>query len=63
MQKVRLRQARRHREALRTVQSKAEAILERLKESRRRGCGSTLGGICWREDEEEIKIILPALAK
>ena len=55
MQKVRLRQARRHREALRTMQGKAAAILERPQEGRRRCCGSTLGGVCWREDEEEIK--------
>ena len=50
MQEVRLRQARRHRETLRAVQGKTAAILERPQEGRR-------------EDEEEIKIILPALAK
>ena len=31
------------------------AILERPQESRRRSRGSTLGGFCWWEDEEEIK--------
>ena len=54
MQKVRLRQARRHRKALRTVQGKQAAILERPQESRRRGRGRVTGGIRRREDEEEI---------
>lgn len=63
MQKVRLRQARRHRKALRAVQGKAAAILERPQESRRRSRRRIAGGYCRREDEEEIKIILPALAK
>ena len=54
MQKVRLRQARRHRKALRAVQGKPEAILERPQESRWSSCGSVAGGYCWREDEEEV---------
>jgi len=55
MQKVRLRQARRHRETLRTMQGKASTILERSQESRRRRRWRVTGGYCWREDEEEIK--------
>ena len=60
---MRLRQARRHRKALRAMQGQTAAILERPQESRRCGRRSTPGGICWWKDEEEIKIILPALAK
>ena len=63
MQEVRLRQTRRHRKTLRAVQSKPEAILERPQESRWCGRWRVAGGNCRREDEEEIKIILPALAK
>lgn len=63
MQKMRLRQARRHRETLRAVQGKAPTILERPQEGRRRSRWRVTGGYCRREDEEEIKIILPALAK
>lgn len=55
MQEVRLRQARRHRKALQAVQGKSSAILERPQEGLRRSCGSTLGGVCWRKAEEEIK--------
>ena len=55
MQEVRLRQARRHREALRTMQGKEAAILERPQEDRRRGCRRIAGGYRWREDEEEIR--------
>ena len=58
MQKVRLRQARRHRKALRAVQGKPEAILERCQEGRRRRRWRVAGGYCRREDEEEIKINL-----
>jgi len=54
MQEVRLRQARRHRETLRAVQGKAEAILERPEESRWCSCWRVAAGVCWREDEEEI---------
>ena len=54
-QEVRLRQARRHRKTLRAVQGKSKAILERPQESRRCSSGSTLGGIRWWEDEEEIR--------
>ena len=54
MQKVWLRQARRHRKTLRTMQGKAAAILERPQESWRRSRWSVAGGYCWREDEEEI---------
>ena len=54
MQKVWLRQARRHREALRTVQGKSASILERPQEGRRRGRWNVAGGYCWREIEEEI---------
>ena len=54
MQEVRLQQARRHRETLRAVQSKPEAILERRQEGRRRSRWRAAGGYCWREDEEEI---------
>ena len=54
MQKVRLRQARRHREALRAVQGKPEAILERPQESWRRSRWRVIGGYRRREDEEEI---------
>ena len=57
MQKVRLRQARRHRKALRTVQGKQAAILERPQESRRRGRGRVTGGIRRREDEEEVNLL------
>lgn len=55
MQEVRLRQARRHRETLRAVQGKPEAILERRQESRRRSRWCTSGGIRRRKAEEEIK--------
>jgi len=55
MQKVRLRQARRHRKALRAVQSKSKAILERPQESRRRSRWRIAGDYCRREDEEEIR--------
>ena len=54
MQEVRLRQARRHRKTLQAVQGKSSAILERPKESRRRGRWRVTGGYCRREDEEEI---------
>ena len=54
MQKVRLRQARRHREALRTMQGKEAAILERPQEGRRRSRWRVAGGYCRREDEEKI---------
>ena len=54
MQKVRLRQARRHRKTLRAVQGKAAAILERPQESRRRSRWRVASGNCRREDEEEI---------
>ncbi len=57
MQKVRLRQDRRHRKALRAMQGKTAAILERPQEGRRRSRWRVTGGFCWREDEEEIKII------
>ena len=55
MQEMRLRQARRHRKTLRTMQGKAEAILERPQEGRQRCRGRVTGGDCRREDEEEIK--------
>lgn len=55
MQEVRLRQARRHREALRAVQGKSPAILERPQESWRCSCWRVAGGYCRRDDEEEIK--------
>lgn len=58
MQEVRLRQARRHRKTLRAMQSKAEAILERLEESRRRSRWRVAGGYCRREDEEEISYFI-----
>lgn len=51
---MRLRQARRHREALRAVQSKSPAILERPQEGQRRSRWRPPGSICWREIEEEI---------
>ena len=54
MQKVRRRQARRHRKTLRAVQGKSATILERPQESRRRSRWRIAGGYCWREDEEEI---------
>lgn len=54
MQKVRLRQARRHRETLRTMQGKASTILERRQEGRRRSRWRVAGGYCRREDAEEI---------
>lgn len=54
MQKVRLRQARRHRKTLLTMQGKASAILERHQEGRWRGRWRVAGGYCWREDEEEV---------
>lgn len=54
MQKVRQRQARRHRKTLRAVQGKAEPILERPQESRRRSRWRPTGGNRWRKDEEEI---------
>lgn len=54
MQEVRLRQARRHRKALRAVQGKPAAILERPQEGRRRGRWRVAGGYCRREDEEEV---------
>jgi hypothetical protein len=37
------------------MQSKAEAILERLEESRQRSRWRIAGGYCQREDEEEVK--------
>ena len=55
MQKMRLRQARRHREALRAVQGKPEAILERPQGGQRRSRWRVAGGIRRREDAEEIK--------
>ncbi len=58
MQKVRRRQARRHRETLRAVQGKAPTILERPQEGRRCGRWSVDGGYCWREDEEEISYFI-----
>ena len=54
MQEVRLRQARRHRKALRAVQGKTATILERYQESRRRSRWRIAGDYCRREDEEEI---------
>ena len=54
MQEMRLRQARRHRETLRAVQSQSASILERPLKSRRRSRWRPLGGVCWRKDEEEI---------
>ena len=54
-QEVRLRQARRHRKALRAVQGKTATILERSQESRRRSRWRAAGGYCRREDEEEIR--------
>lgn len=54
MQEVRLRQARKHRKALRAVQGKAKAILERRQEGRQRSRRRVAGGDCRREDEEEI---------
>lgn len=54
MQKVRLRQARRHRKTLRAMQGKAAAILERSQESWRRSRWRIAGGYCRREDEEEV---------
>ena len=54
MQEVRLRQARRHRKALRAVQGKPKAILERHQESWRRSRWRVTSGIRRREDEEEI---------
>lgn len=58
MQKVRLRQARRHRETLRTMQGKASTILERPQEGRRRSRWRVTGGDCRREDEEEINYFI-----
>ena len=55
LQKVWLRKARRHREALRAVQGKSPAILERPQKSRRRSRWRSPSGICWREAEEEIR--------
>jgi len=57
MQKVRLRQARRHRKTLRAMQGKASTILERPQEGRRRSRWRVAGDNCRREDEEEIKNI------
>ena len=54
MQKVRLRQARRHRKSLRAEQGQAATILERRQEGRRCGRWSVAGGYCRREDEEKI---------
>ena len=54
MQKVRLRQARRHRKTLRTMQGKASTILERPQEGRRRSRRRVAGGDCRWEDAEEI---------
>ena len=54
MQKVRLRQARRHRETLRAVQGQTAAMLERPQEGRRRSRWRIAGGYCRREAEEEI---------
>jgi len=62
MQEVRLRQTRRHREALRAVQGKTAAILERPQEGRRRSRWRVAGGYCRRENEEEIRTILPTLS-
>lgn len=56
MQEVRLRQARKRRKALRAMQGKPEAILERCQEGRRRSRWRVTGGDCRREDEEEIKV-------
>ena len=55
MQEVRLRQGRRHRKTLRTMQGKAATILERPQEGLRRSRWRVAGGYCRREDEEEIK--------
>ena len=55
LQKVRLRQARRHRKTLRAVQGKPTAILERPQEGRRRSRWRPPGGIRRREIEKEIK--------
>lgn len=55
MQEVRLRQARRHRKALRAVQGKSETILERPQESRRRSRWRAADSIRRREAEEEIR--------
>ena len=57
LQEVRLRQARRYRKALRAVQSKPEAILERRQEGRRRSCWRVASGNCRWEDEEEKESI------
>ena len=57
MQKVRLRQARRHRKALRAMQGQTSAILERRQEGWRRGRWCIACGYRWREDEEEVIII------
>jgi len=57
MQKVRLRQARRLREALQAVQGKSPAILERPQESRRRSRWRPPSGFCWRKTEEEIILL------
>ena len=54
MQEVRLRQGRRHRKTLRTMQGKAATILERPQEGLRRSRWRVAGGCCRREDEEEI---------
>ena len=55
MQKVRLRQARRHRKTLRAVQGKPATILERPQEGLRRSRWRPTGGNRWRKDEEKIK--------
>ena len=54
MQEVRLRQARRYRKALRAMQGKPEAILERRQEGRRSSRWRVTGGDCRRKDEEEV---------
>ena len=55
MQKVRLRQARRHRKTLRAMQGQTAAILGRPQEGLRRSRWRPPSGICWRKDEEEVK--------
>ena len=63
MQKVRLRQARRHRKTLRAMQGEPEAILERPQEGRRRSRWRVTCGIRRREDEEEVKEHFAGVAK
>ena len=57
MQEVRLRQARRHREALRAMQSKSAAILERPQESRWSSRWRPPGCLRRRETKKEVKKI------